>query len=47
MRASGRLCICGDGVQEGQVWEVFGPSSQFCYKPKTVLKNTKSVQNHK
>lgn len=34
--ASGRLCMCGDGVGEGRVWELFAPSSQFCYKPKTV-----------
>ena len=47
MHASGRLCIRGDGVQEGWVWEIFVPSSQFCYKPKTVLKNTKSIQKYK
>ena len=47
VRASGRLCMCGDRVGEGQVGELFAPSSQFCYKPKTVLKNAKSVQKYK
>ena len=51
---NGGSCACvGEAVYvwgqggEGQVGELFAPSSQLCYKPKTVLKNAKSVQKYK